>query len=89
MKWVYLVCLLASCSSTTLTMSEKQLLKRDAENKALELEYLEEIRVAEQNNDYDAYRYYLNEYFKVERLDIPPKLKNHASYKQGGHRIKY
>lgn len=65
------------------------LLQKDAKNKKLELEYLEQIRIAEENNDHEAFRFYLNEYIKVERLDISEELKSHPNYFQGGQRIKY
>ena len=51
------------------------LLEKDAENKALEREYLEEIRIAEQNNDQEAFKFYLSEYVKVERLKLPDWIK--------------
>ncbi len=65
------------------------LLARDAENKKLELEYLEEIRIAQKNDDQEAFRYYLNEYIKVERLEIPTELKKEPNYFQGGNKVKY
>lgn len=80
--------LTASCTSN-LSKKDRSLLEADARNKQLELQYLHEIKVAQDNSDYDAYRYFLNEYFKVERLEIPPRLQSHPSYTTGGLNIKY
>ena len=66
-----------------------RLLKRDAENKRLEKMYLEEIRIAEQNNDQETFKFYLSEYVKVERLNIPTWMKQEPNYVQGGVNIKY
>ena len=83
------VAILASSCMTHLSEEDRLLLEADAENKRLELIFLEEIRVAQDNLDYDAYRYFLNEYFKVERLDIPPRLQTHPNYTKGGIKLKY
>ena len=66
-----------------------RLLKRDSENKRLEKIYLEEIRIAEQNNDQETFKFYLSEYIKVERLNIPAWMKQEPNYVQGGVSIKY
>ena len=52
-----------------------ELLKADAENKKWEKIYLEEIRIAQENLDYDAYRFFLAEYVRVPRLRIPDWVK--------------
>ena len=51
------------------------LLAQDKKNKLLELEYLEQIRLAQENNDTEAFKFFLQEYVDVERLDIPEELK--------------
>jgi ApbE superfamily uncharacterized protein (UPF0280 family) len=65
------------------------LLEQDARNKALEKEYLEEIRIAEENNDQEAFKFYLSEYVKVERLKLPEWIKKEPNYIKGGLNIKY
>lgn len=65
------------------------LLVRDAKNKNLEREILEEIRIAEENQDSDAFRFYLQEYMKVERLKIPDWMKKEPNYVEGGLNVKY
>jgi|LULO01.1.fsa_nt_gb hypothetical protein len=83
-----IIALAASCTNR-ISNEERMLLEADKANKKLELMYLEEIRIAEENQDHDAYRYFLNEYFKVERLKIPPRLQSHPDYTKGGIDIKY
>ena len=65
------------------------LLAKDAENKALEREYLEQIRIAQENNDTEAFEFYFQEYIDVERLHIPEELKKKPNYVEGGINIKY
>ncbi len=69
--------------------SIQELLLEDRENKELELIYLEEIRIAQENDDKDAYEYFFQEYLEVPRLDIPDHLKEHPDYFIGGDRVKY
>ena len=66
-----------------------QLLEEDEKNKRLELEYLDEIQSAEENNDSDAFKFYLQEYMNVPRLEVPEDLKDDPRYFQGGRDIKY
>ena len=42
------------------------LLAKDKANKQLELQYLEEIKIAEANQDSEAFKFYLTEYVKVK-----------------------
>lgn len=65
------------------------LLAKDKENKQLELQYLEEIKIAEANQDSEAFKFYLTEYVKVKRLDLPDWIKQEPNYFQGGLNIKY
>ena len=65
------------------------LLAEDKKNKMLELEYLEQIRLAQENNDTEAFEFFFQEYVDVERLDIPEELKKDPNYFQGGLKIKY
>jgi len=65
------------------------LLAEDKKNKLLELEYLEQIRIAQENNDRESFEFFFQEYVKVERLDIPEELKKEPNYFQGGLKVKY
>lgn len=65
------------------------LLAEDKKNKMLELEYLEQIRLAQENNDTEAFEFYFQEYVDVERLEIPEELKKEPNYFQGGIKVKY
>ena len=66
-----------------------ELLAQDKKNKMLELEYLEQIRLAQENNDTEAFEFFFQEYVDVERLDIPEELKKDPNYFQGGIKVKY
>lgn len=66
-----------------------ELLAQDKKNKMLELEYLEQIRLAQENNDTEAFEFFFQEYVDVERLDIPEELKKDPNYFQGGLKVKY
>ena len=65
------------------------LLAEDKKNKMLELEYLEQIRLAQENNDTEAFVFFFQEYVDVERLEIPEELKKEPNYFQGGIKVKY
>lgn len=81
--------------STKLTRSAEYqeeintLLAQDAKNKELERQILQDIKVAQDNQDSDAFKFYLQEYMRVERLDIPEWMKKEPNYVEGGLNIKY
>ena len=94
--------LLTGCNqSTTITPETEQprteqikkeidsLLAEDKANKMLELEYLEQIRIAQENNDTQAFEFFFQEYVEVERLEIPEELKKEPNYFLGGDKVKY
>ena len=66
-----------------------KLLAKDKANKLLELEYLEQIRIAQENNDIEAFEFFFQEYANVKRLNIPEELKKEPNYFQGGLKVKY
>mgnify|MGYP001221752640 CR=1 FL=1 len=66
-----------------------ELLAKDANNKKLEKEYLEQIRIAQENNDTQAFEFFFQEYIGVERLHIPEELKKEPNYVEGGLSVKY
>ena len=65
------------------------LLAEDKKNKMLELEYLEQIRIAQENNDTEAFKFFFQEYIDVERLEIAEELKKEPNYFEGGLKLKY
>lgn len=57
-----------------------QLLAQDAANKKLEREYLREIGHAQDNNDEEAFKFFLSEFMNVPRLVIPEWMKSEPGY---------
>lgn len=92
-----IILLLTGCGQPTIIETESEdiqkeindLLAQDKKNKLLELEYLEQIRVAQENNDTEAFEFFLQEYIDVDRLEIPEELKKDPNYFQGGQKFKY
>lgn len=95
------ILLLANCTNhlkpkdTSLSRSAEyqdeinEFLAKDAENKKIEREILEEIRIAQEQNDEDAFKFFFQEYMKVERLIVPDWMKEEPNYVQGGLKVKY
>ena len=65
------------------------LLGLDASYKYEEKIYLEEIRIAQINDDEQAFMFFLREYARVKRLDLPNWIKQEPNYIQGGVKLKY
>lgn len=65
------------------------LLALDEAYKTEEKMYLEEIRKAQINDDEIAFQFFIREYAKVKRLDLPEWMKKEPNYVQGGVNIKY
>lgn len=94
---IFLVLCLTGCVQPTIIKTESEdisketndLLAQDKKNKLLELEYLEQIRLAQENNDTEAFEFFLQEYIDVERLEISEELKKDPNYFQGGQKVKY
>ena len=92
-----IILLLTGCVQSTIIETESEdiskktndLLAQDKKNKLLELEYLEQIRLAQENNDTEAFKFFLQEYIDVDRLEIPEELKKDPNYFQGGQKVKY
>ena len=57
-----------------------ELLAVDAENKKWERIYLSEIATAQENNDNDAYKFFIVEYINIRRLILPRWLKDEPGY---------
>ena len=96
-----IILLLAGCNHLSVDEETKEarspqiqqeinaLLAEDKKNKLLELEYLEQIRIAQENNDTEAFEFFFQEYIEVERLEISEDLKKEPNYFQGGQKVKY
>jgi hypothetical protein len=65
------------------------LLSLDEAYKMEEKMYLEEIRKAQLNDDEIAFQFFIREYAKVKRLDLPEWIKKEPNYVEGGVNIKY
>ncbi|NDG53000.1 MAG: hypothetical protein EBY39_08255 [Flavobacteriia bacterium] len=65
------------------------LLSLDEAYKTEEKMYLEEIRKAQIHDDEIAFQFFLREYAKVKRLDLPEWIKKEPNYVKGGVNIKY
>ena len=57
-----------------------ELLAADTENKKWEKIYLEEIRIAQENFDQDAYMFFIKEYISIPRLQIPEWMQSEPGY---------
>lgn len=56
------------------------LLAADAENKKWERSYLKEIAIAQEHNDLEAYRFFLEEFLRIPRFKLPAWLKKEPGY---------
>ena len=50
---------------------------------------LQEIEVAQQNEDQEAFMFFFEEYIKIQRLNINEAWKSHPEYIEGGIDVKY
>ena len=89
MKKFLPVFLIVQACAGHITSDELQLLKQDKQNKLLEIECLQEMEKAQHHDDIEAFRYYLQRYLEVERLEIPEKLKKSSHYFVGGLNLTY
>lgn len=56
------------------------LLREDKQNKKWEEIYLQEIATAQENDDRDAYKFFIVEYIKLPRIPIPEWMKQEPGY---------
>ena len=59
------------------------LLAADAENKKWEKIFLREIAIAQKNDDYGAYQFFLEEYINTPRFKLPEWMKKEPGYVPG------
>jgi hypothetical protein len=93
MKWALLLLFFVGCNNSEYQdFHDEQVAKilaEDRDNKELELIYLEEIMTAQENNDTEAFDFYMKEYMNVPRIKIPEYLKKDKRYFIGGRSLKY
>ena len=91
MRFLLIILLFSSCTPTQVPPQslDSTLFEQDRTNKELELELLNEIKIAEQNQDHEAYEFFLREYIQVPRLDLNDSYKKDPRYFEGGINIKY
>jgi len=58
------------------------IIMQDLDNKQRELVILREIKLAQDNNDTDAYEFFMQEYFDVPRLKLTADQKQHPQYRE-------
>ena len=88
---------LSSCKSITSCLSPQDtklgrsaeyqkeidaVLAEDAEIKRWERIYLKEIAIAQDNNDQDAYKFFIVEFIKLPRLKLPEWMKKEPGHAQ-------
>ena len=59
-----------------------KVLAQDAENKKYERDILREIAIAQENDDRDAYKFFIVEYIRAPRLKLPDWMKQEPGYVQ-------
>lgn len=67
---------------TTDHSKHEEIVMKDLDNKQREIVILREIKLAQDNNDTDAYEFFLQEYFDVPRLELTADQKQHPQYKE-------
>lgn len=67
---------------TTEVNPHHDIINQDLQNKNRELNVLREIFLAQQNNDEDAFRFFLEEYMDIPRLVLSEEQKQHPDYKE-------
>lgn len=78
--------LVTGCSSEHLkhdvTSIHSDIINQDLNNKQRELEILREIRMAQANQDEEAYKFFMQEYMEVPRLELTAEQMEHPDYKE-------
>ena len=92
-RWILLLLLFTSCirqkPKPDWSAEITEIIRRDAENKKEEIMILQEIEVAQQNEDRGAFMFFFEEYMKIQRLNINESWKSHPEYIEGGIDVKY
>ena len=59
-----------------------EIIQQDLENKQRELNLLREIRVAQQNDDEEAYQFFMEDFYQIPRLVLTEEQKKHPKFKE-------
>ena len=59
-----------------------EIIQQDLENKQRELNLLREIRVAQQNEDEEAYQFFMEDFYQIPRLVLTEEQKKHPKFKE-------
>ena len=58
------------------------IIQQDLENKQKELNLLREIRIAQQNDDEEAYQFFMEDFHAIPRLVLTEDQKKHPKFKE-------
>ena len=58
------------------------IIQQDLENKQRELNLLRDIRVAQQNEDEEAYQFFMEDFYQIPRLVLTEEQKKHPKFKE-------
>ena len=77
--------LVASCTNEPQQLvnhaMHDDIINQDLHNKQRELEILREIRMAQDNQDEDAYKFFMQEYMDVPRLELTDEQMKHPDFR--------
>ena len=59
-----------------------EIIQQDLENKQRELNLLRDIRVAQQNEDEEAYQFFMEDFYQIPRLVLTEEQKKHPKFKE-------
>lgn len=59
-----------------------EIIQQDLENKQRELNLLREIKVAQQNEDDEAYQFFMEDFYKIPRLVLTEEQKKHPKFRE-------
>jgi hypothetical protein len=85
-----IIVLLIGCASQPVTTKTEavdysqydDIVMQDLKNKQKEILILREIKIAQDNNDTEAYEFFMQEYFDVPRLKLTADQKQHPQYRE-------
>ena len=71
-----------SCIKDTNHTIHDGIIEQDLINKQTELDILRELKIAQHNDDEEAFKFYVSEYVRAPRLQLTAEQKRHPKYKQ-------
>lgn len=73
---------IVSCSSEKNYSMYDDIILQDLMNKQTELNILRELKIAQANQDEEAFKFFVSEYVRVPRLKLTAEQKKHPKYKE-------